>query len=297
MVANSVESPNSTKFLRPKTVRRAEIVTREFKRPFLKWAGGKFKILDAILAGLPPGNRLVEPFVGSGAVFLNAGYRENQVADANKHLIGTFLQIKTNLAETLSEAEKLFVPACNTAEAFYRLRTEFNSDAAPTARHAALFIYLNRHCFNGLCRFNRRGHFNVPFGRYRGPTIPRAEILNFHVLARATEFSTESFLVTMGNAQRGDVVYCDPPYVPLTATANFTSYSTTDFGEAEQRALAGAALELAARGVPVVISNHDNSLTRELYAKAKCRYVSVRRYISCDSTNRTEAPEVIALFD
>jgi DNA adenine methylase len=324
MVANSVESSKPKQTSRPKTVRksarsqrlessrpesassleaknksevRAEILRREFKRPFLKWAGSKFKILDAILANLPPGRCLVEPFVGSGAVFLNAGYRENRVADANKHLIGTFLQIKTNLAEVLSELDRLFVPECNTEVAFYRLRAEFNADVSLTARHAALFIYLNRHCFNGLCRFNRSGQFNVPFGRYRGPTVPKTEILNFHSFAQATEFSTESFRATMNKARRGDIVYCDPPYAPLTATANFTSYSTTDFGEADQRSLAEAALELAARGVPVVISNHDTPLTRELYAKAKCRYISVQRYISCDSTNRAEAPEVVALFD
>jgi len=270
---------------------------REFRRPFLKWAGSKFKILPDILGHLPKGNRLVEPFVGSGAVFLNAGYRQNRVADANKHLVGTFLQVKTNVTETLSEAEQLFVPECNTEEAFYRLRAEFNADATPTSRHAALFIYLNRHCFNGLCRFNRSGQFNVPFGRYRCPVVPKREILNFHALAQTTDFATESFLVTMMECQPGDVVYCDPPYAPLSATANFTSYSTTDFGEFDQRALAQAAAELAAKGIPVVISNHDTPLTRELYAKAKCSYISVQRYISCDSTNRAVAPEVVALFD
>jgi DNA adenine methylase len=268
-----------------------------FKRPFLKWAGSKFKILPEILARLPQGNRLVEPFVGSGAVFLNAGYRENRVADANRHLIGTFLQIKMNLSETLAETDLLFVPECNTEEAFYRLRAEFNADATPIPRHAALFIYLNRHCFNGLCRFNRSGHFNVPFGRYKGPVVPKKEILNFSVLAQKTEFASENFLATMAHCQRGDVVYCDPPYAPLTATANFTSYSTTDFGESDQRALADAASQLAAKGIPVVISNHDTSFTRELYAKAKCSYLSVQRYISCDSTNRAAAPEVVALFD
>jgi DNA adenine methylase len=273
------------------------VSTQEFRRPFLKWAGSKFKILPAILGNLPSGNRLVEPFVGSGAVFLNAGFPKNRVADANKHLVGTFLQIKSNLSETLSEAKRLFVPECNTEEEFYRLRAEFNSDDTQTARHAALFIYLNRHCFNGLCRFNRSGHFNVPFGRYKSPTVPEKEILNFHDFAQKTDFATENFLATMSTCEPGDVVYCDPPYAPLTATANFTSYSTNDFGEADQRALADAASELAARGIPVVISNHDTPLTRKLYAKAKCSYISVQRFISCDSSNRAAAPEVVALFD
>lgn len=271
--------------------------TREFKRPFLKWAGGKFKILPEILAALPAGNRLVEPFAGSGAVFLNAGFCENHVADANPHLIGTFLQVQTNVEATLCELERLFVPECNAKETYCRLRAEFNADATLTARHAALFIYLNRHCFNGLCRFSRRGKFNVPFGRYRRPSVPRKEILDFHAVAQTAEFSTAGFLETMGKARRGDVVYCDPPYAPLSPTANFTSYDKTDFGEGEQRALAEAAASLAARGVPVVISNHDTPLTRALYAKAKCRYISVQRFISCDGTNRAAAPEVVALFD
>lgn len=267
-----------------------------FNRPFLKWAGSKFKILPEILDSLPKGTRLIEPFVGSGSVFLNAGFSQNSVSDVNIHLIGTFLQIRDNLKEVLKETEKLFGGEFNNSESFYELREEFNSGAEQTPRHAALFIYLNRHCFNGLCRFNKKGRFNVPFGKYTSPSVPKDEIVNFNKLTQSTEFSTSGFLETMDSCKVGDVVYCDPPYAPLTLTANFTSYSSTEFGENEQRALANSAIKLAAKGIPVVISNHDTPLTRELYQSAYCRYISVKRFISCDSSNRAHAPEVIAIF-
>jgi len=251
-----------------------------FQRPFLKWAGGKFRLLGHLLATLPPGTRLVEPFVGSGAVFLNAGIAANHAADANAHLIGTFVRVQEDAEGVLAEAQRLFAPANNSADAYYRLRDEFNGDLRPTARRAALFIYLNRHCFNGLCRFNRRGAFNVPFGRYRRPGLPVEEVRAFRHVAQRTTFQTATFTATMAACRAGDVVYCDPPYVPLTATADFTGYTGIDFGEEQQRALAAAARELAGRGVPVVISNHDtrlpgNSTVERAANSFRCRASSV----------------------
>jgi DNA adenine methylase len=268
-----------------------------YRRPFLKWAGGKFKILPALLPRLGSGPRLIEPFAGSGAVFLNAPFTSFVAADDNEHLIATFLQVQADAHAVLREAETLFAPETNDATAFYALREEFNQGPVHTPRHAALFVYLNRHCFNGLCRFNRGGGFNVPFGRYRAPSLPREEILRFGAAARAVEFRRAGFLETMDRARPGDVVYCDPPYAPLTPTANFTAYSAGGFGEQEQRALAEAARRLAARGVTCVLSNHDTPLTRQLYQGARATYLSVRRFISSDAQNRAAAPEVIAVFE
>lgn len=268
----------------------------EFQRSFLKWAGGKFQILRAVLEALPAGTRLVEPFAGSGVVFLNAGFPENLVCDSNDALIDTFAAIQEHPAKFCAEAGRLFRPENNRAEAFYALRDEFNS-TPDRFRRSLLFVYLNRHCFNGLCRFNRRGRFNVPFGRYRSPQFPEREIRQFAVHAKAARFCCQDFIRTMRACAPGDVVYCDPPYVPLSKTASFTSYGTLDFSTELQASLAQEAGELARRGVPVVISNHDTELTRRLYSGAdELRSIEVQRFISCDGGNRGKARELIAIY-
>jgi len=190
------------------------------RRPFLKWAGNKYRVLPHIRLRLPPGKRLVEPFAGSGAVFLNTDYDHRQ-----------------------------------------------------SRRKAALFVYLNRHGYNGLCRYNRRGGFNVPFGRYVRPHFPEAEMLAFHAHAQRADFRVQSF------------------------EANFTSYSRDGFDLEQQRHLAELAAETAARGIPVLISNHDTPFTREAYANAaELDSFPVHRSISCNGARREAARELLALF-
>lgn len=295
---------------RPKRTRRKKDTATDFlplglqeqepqssTRPFLKWAGSKFKILAHVLRAIPSGNRLVEPFVGSGAVFLNAGFARNLAADANEHLICTFKSVQHDVSAVLNECEALFSADNNSEDAFYALRDEFNArQPSRDPRHAALFVYLNRHCFNGLCRFNRSGKFNVPFGRYTAPQVPRRELIAFAERSKQAEFRVSGFMETMAECVKGDVVYCDPPYAPLSPTSNFTSYSKDEFGEDAQRALADAARSLARKGTIVVISNHDTALTRELYAGAELTLLNVQRFISADSKNRGSAPELIATF-
>jgi DNA adenine methylase len=279
------------------TLLEGSIEPRAYVRPFLKWAGSKFRILEHVLGALPAGKRLVEPFVGSGAVFLNAGFAKNVASDANAHLIGTFRSVQHDVTAVLTECESLFQPSNNSEDAFYALRDEFNGRAASDdPRHAALFIYLNRHCFNGLCRFNRSGQFNVPFGRYSGPQIPRRELINFAERSARAEFRIAGFAETMSESAKGDVVYCDPPYAPLSPTSSFTAYSKDEFGADAQRELANEAKALAKRGIPVVISNHDTPFTRELYVDAELTLLNVQRFISADSKNRGSAPELIATF-
>lgn len=264
-------------------------------RPFLKWAGGKFRIIDRIREVLPAGDRLIEPFAGSGAVFLNTSYKRYLVADSNKDLINVFRHVCDGGEEFIDDCRTLFHPDNNAAEPFYRLRDEFNN-TADLRRKAALFIYLNRHCFNGLCRYNSRGGFNVPFGRYAGPTLPEAALRAFARHSKSAEFEVLGFLETMERAVRGDVVYCDPPYVPISETANFTDYTLEGFGPKEQELLAKKATELARRGVPVIISNHDTPFTRSAYKEASITAFGVQRFISCDATTRGKADELLAVF-
>lgn len=265
-------------------------------KPFLKWAGGKLRIVDRIKALLPPGQRLLEPFVGSGALFLNTDYTAYLLADANADLINLYQQLQQGGQPFIDYCAAFFTVANNDESTFYQLRRHFNQ-TGDSLEKAALFVYLNKHCYNGLCRYNARGEFNVPFGRYKQPYFPATEMAAFQQKAQAATFQVQDFATTMDTAQPGDVVYCDPPYAPLSATANFTSYSAAGFGAAAQQKLAEMAHQLRQRGITVIISNHDTPFTRTLYATADDhQYFGVQRHISCDGANRTKAAELLAIY-
>lgn len=265
-------------------------------KPFLKWAGGKYRLVDLIKTTLPKGNRLIEPFVGSGAVFLNTEYSASLLADSNPDLINLFQLIQKEGQRFISYCQGLFVTENNTESTFYELRGEFNF-TNDLRRKAALFVYLNRHCFNGLCRYNLKGGFNVPFGRYSKPALPEKEMFYFHEKSKHATFEVADFITTMEKAKSGDVVYCDPPYFPLSATSSFTSYSKGGFGLNEQNALADMAKKLQKRGITVVISNHDTEFTNEVYHPAKIITFNVQRFISSDTKNRNAVSELLAVFE
>lgn len=264
-------------------------------KPFLKWAGNKYQIIERVKDVLPNGNRLIEPFAGSGAVFLNTDYSRYVLADSNADLINLYQTLKKEGDSFIDYARKLFTQKNNSETAFYKLRDKFNTTQDVRVK-SALFIYLNRHGFNGLCRYNLKGEFNVPFGRYTKPYFPELEMSYFQLKARKSAFKHADFEKTMRAAKPGDVVYCDPPYVPLSMTANFTSYSKGGFGRDQQLKLARLAEELAKGGITVVISNHDTEFVHKAYAKAKIFQFDVQRFISCDGANRGKAAEVLAVF-
>jgi DNA adenine methylase len=273
-----------------------QMSTEMRNKPFLKWAGSKLRIVGRIKAVLPPGRRLVEPFVGSGALFLNTDYPEYLLADANKDLINLYRQLQDGGLEFIDYCRGYFQPEANTATIFYQRRERFNV-TGDLVEKAALFVYLNKHCYNGLCRYNASGGFNVPFGRYDNPYFPAAEMRLFWRKAQGAVFHVADFVDTMDSTVDGDVIYCDPPYVPLSSTANFTSYSSDGFGLDAQRELARAAERAAQRGIAVLISNHNTDFTRTEYALAdQIDFFSVQRHISCDGANRTKAAELLAVF-
>jgi DNA adenine methylase len=264
-------------------------------RPFLKWPGGKHRLLPRICAVLPPGQRLIEPFAGSCAVSLGTEYPRYLLADANHDIINLYLHLKRERQSFIDYCCSFFQETYNRAEIYYALRALFN-ETSDLRLKAALFVYLNRHTYNGLCRYNAQGQFNAPFGRYKLPYFPEAEMQTFIAKAKQVTFLRSDFVETMQRARRGDVVYCDPPYTPLSETANFTDYSTGGFGVEDQETLAELAEQLARRGIPVVISNHDTPFIRELYANARIEAFQVQRYISQDILNRRKAAEVLAIF-
>lgn len=264
-------------------------------RPFLKWAGGKYRLIDRIAASLPPGKRLIEPFLGSGAVFLNTQYERYLLADINPDLIHLYRTLQQERSEFIEYSRELFQPQWNRSERYYELRAEFN-EISPGIRKSALFLYLNRHGYNGLCRYNLSGGFNVPFGKYKKPYFPANEMLAFADKAKRATFICADFESVMKRARRDHVVYCDPPYVPISPTAYFTSYAKHGFSLHDQERLAFQAKRLAQRQVTVVISNHENEVTRAMYRDAKLVSFPVRRFISCNGQQRGQADELLAIF-
>ncbi|APG63763.1 hypothetical protein LPB140_09660 [Sphingorhabdus lutea] len=273
-----------------------QIVNNIGRKPFLKWAGNKHRVISHILPVLPSGERLVEPFAGSCAISLVSTYPNFLLSDTNADLIDLFINIQTDADLILKETENLFDGSNNNADAFYELREEFNS-SPNSIRKSSIFIYLNRHCFNGLCRYNKSGIFNVPFGKYTNPKCPKNEIMNFASFAKEATFYHQSFEDTFAQARPGDVFYCDPPYSPLTATSNFTSYSKNEFGEAEHVKLRDEAIRLSEQGTTVIISNHRTEETLKLYKEAKIIEFNVSRLISSKASTRNAAPELLAIFD
>lgn len=266
-------------------------------KPFLKWAGNKYQIIERIKATLPKGNRLIEPFLGSGAVFINTDYNRYLLNDINKDVINLYRTLQTEGTSFISFCKHFFVESNNNESRYYELRDEFNKTKDIRLK-SALFLYFNKHGYNGLCRYNQSGGFNVPFGRYKKPYFPEKEMLYFWEKSRNAVFTSDDFVTIMEQAEAGDVVYCDPPYVPLSSTSNFTSYSSNGFGIKEQKLLAEMAKKLAyERGVTVLISNHETEFVMEEYKPARIQSFSVQRYISCDGTNRNKVGEILALFN
>ncbi|WP_134085138.1 Dam family site-specific DNA-(adenine-N6)-methyltransferase [Thiohalophilus thiocyanatoxydans] len=266
------------------------------QRPFLKWAGNKYRILEHILPMLPEGKRLIEPFAGSAALFLNSDYDHYLLSDRNADLISLYNLLKQDGPAFIDYCAQYFVTRNNQEKRYYRLREQFNACDDPHQR-AALFIYLNRHGYNGLCRYNAGGGFNVPFGRYKRPYFPEKEMLAFHYKAQRATFRVSDFEQAMQQARRGDVIYCDPPYVPLSTSANFTTYSAGGFSLDDQQHLADLAQSCARKDIPVLISNHNTAYTRKIYRQAdKNKRFKVQRYISCNGKKRNSASEILALF-
>lgn len=264
------------------------------QRSFLKWAGGKAKIADKISAALPKARVLVEPFVGGGSVFMNTDYEHYILSDINPDLISLYRVLNyIGANQFINDLKKhLFTPEQNNQAQYLKWRDEFNT-TSDTYKKALIFVYLNRHGFNGLCRYNKSGVFNVSFGSYKAPYLPEAEIRAFESKMSRIELHCWSFMWAFEFAPADSVIYCDPPYVPLSSTASFTSYSAEGFSAADQALLAKLAM---ASTVPVVISNHDTPATRQLYQAANIQSFNVQRNISQNGENRGKAKELIAIF-
>ncbi|MTV50422.1 Dam family site-specific DNA-(adenine-N6)-methyltransferase [Heliobacillus mobilis] len=264
-------------------------------RPFMKWPGNKYQILHHILQRLPAGRRLVEPFAGSCALSLNAPFDSHLVCDINADLIHMYQSLVAQPDAFIEDVRALFCPENNQGETYYHFRNKFNETEDPYER-ALLLIYLNRHGYNGLMRFNQKGKFNVPFGRYTKPYFPEKELRAFVERLSRAEFLVLNFEDVEELVQPGDVCYMDPPYLPLSSTSNFTTYATNGFSFVQQEKLARLCERLARKGIPVLLSNHHTTEARELYSASDMQLIQVQRFISRDGNNRNKVEEVLALF-
>lgn len=267
-------------------------------RPFLKWAGGKFRLTDEINKQLPKKKQcLIEPFVGAGSVFLNSDFERYILADVNPDLINLFDTVKQDVDAYIEALRPVFFhPNANTAVYYYAKRDEFNASREIFLR-SVLFLYLNRFGFNGLCRYNSQNEFNVPFGAYRHHYFPEKELRYFAEKAKSAVFFCGDFQQTFRLADEHCVIYCDPPYAPLIQDSNFTQYAGNGFSLEQQKNLAELATQtLQERQIPVVISNHDTPFTRAIYQGAKLKRIKVQRSISQTSARRVKVNELIAVF-
>lgn len=265
-------------------------------RPFLKWAGGKYRLIDKLQSQLPEGKRLIEPFVGAGSIFLNTNYESYLLNDINSDLIALYKAVQKDIGLYLADSQEFFENSNNNKKQYYLYREKFNQSGDSYYR-SLLFLYLNRHGYNGLCRYNKSGGYNVPFGSYVKPYFPKKELLAFAEKAQRASFICGSYQDTIKQAKSGDVVYCDPPYVPLSSTARFTSYSANDFSLDHQALLAKLARNTSKKKqVSILISNHDTPLTRELYHGSELSEISVQRNISRNGTSRNKVGELMALY-
>jgi DNA adenine methylase len=269
-------------------------------KSFLKWAGNKFRVLPHLLPHIGYPNRFCEPFAGSLSVSLNVRAEEYILNDINKDLIYIYQNLTNQTDDNfIKYCEELFSPENNTKDSYLKLRSYFNQ-STNTLERARLFIYLNRHCFNGLSRYNKKGEFNVPFGKYDKPSCPSEEMMNFRMyfLQKKHSFTSLSFedSALYYGFESGDVVYFDPPYIPISETASFTDYATEGFTHQQQVELAKLCESLANRGVKVILSNHDVPVARELYKNATIYPIQVSRTISAKGSSRKKANELIAVW-
>lgn len=272
-------------------------------KPFLKWVGGKRQLMPELLKHVPaswrsnPERVYREPFIGGGAFFFElASNPETRpalavLADANLRLVRTYRAIRDDVESVIALLDEH--AACHSKEFFYATRAN-EPDNGTNAAVAAWLIYLNRTCFNGIYRVNRQGGFNVPFGDFKNPTICDAENLRACSEAlKGVALEACSFSASIDDAQPGTFVYCDPPYVPLKATSNFTSYTVDGFDDKDQMLLAEKALEARERGVHILLSNSAAPRVYELYNAFVRREVSARRAVNSVAAGRGAIKELL----
>lgn len=277
------------------------VKSRVKTRPFLKWVGGKTQLLTQLRELFPKSfESYFEPFFGGGAVFFDLAPVTGHINDINKTLMNAYVDIRDNSAKLIKilsaiESEYTSLDLEHQSEYYYDKRAEFN-ESKHSIKKTALLIFLNKTCFNGLYRENRKGEFNVPFGKHRNPTICDAD--NLRAISKVLKYvniTNYSYVDAVKDAKKGDFVYLDPPYHPLNATSSFTGYTEGDFTADDQRSLKKLFDELNNRGCYVVMSNSDTEFIRDLYKEYRQEKVWAGRAINAQGHKRGKITELVVL--
>jgi len=249
-------------------------------QPFLRWAGGKSQLIRQYSPLFPRRyNHYLEPFLGGGAIFFYLEPRRAILGDFNKDLIQCFSAVKNNVKQLI---DLLKIHREYHSKTYYEKSKEnYNTKELSEVERAAIFIYLNKTCFNGLYRVNSSGKFNVPFGKYKNPLISHeGNLLAASWLLKRSQLYCDDFSKVLDYAQKNDFVYLDPPYYPLNKTSSFTNYTSERFLEDEQKRLSEVFRELDKRGCKVMLSNSDTEFIRNLYKDYRIKIVKANRCIS-----------------
>ncbi len=262
--------------------------------PLVKWVGGKRQLMFELLKNMPPSyNRYFEPFVGGGALFFELQPANGYISDMNEELINFYNVVRKNVHELIISLKKHKL----SKEYYMNIRNIDRTDKYKTlssVEKASRFVYLNRTCFNGMYRVNSQGQFNVPFGHYKNPRILDVQnLLNCSRLLQRTEIKCADFSYILTMANKGDFVYFDPPYVPLSITSNFTSYTKDGFDIEMQFKLRDICDELDSKGVKFMLSNSDTELVKELYNKYTIIKVFATRQINANGFGRGKISEIL----
>lgn len=263
--------------------------------PILKWAGGKGQLLSQMARYFPNDyGKYFEPFLGGGAVFFHLLPKEALLSDSNPDLIQVYEAVRDD-PDGLMAALRSHRMRPVTEQYFYRVRKQDPRQLSRLER-AARMVFLNKTCFNGLYRVNSKGEFNVPFGRYRNPALyVEANIRAASSALKGVELLAVDFREACKLPRRGDFVYIDPPYQPLSKTAAFTDYTREGFGEQDQRDLAEAFRRLDRRGCKVMLSNSATPMLRDLYREFESVTLKAKRAINCKGTDRGAIDELLVM--
>lgn len=269
------------------------VLTKKSTKPFLKWVGGKTQLLDELKKYIPKNfNKYIEPFVGGGALLFDLAPQKAIINDANEELINAYIVLRDDVDGLINELSTYVY--CK--EFYYEMRAKNPKNLSEIER-AARMIYLNKTCFNGLYRVNKKGEFNVPIGRYTNPMICDEEKLrNAHLaLQNVTIECTDFIKVLLQYAKKGDLIYIDPPYHPVGKHSDFKRYTKDFFYKEDQVALKELIIELKKRGCFVIASNSHCEFILDLYKDFDIKVVNAKRYINKIAERRNNINEVIIL--
>lgn len=258
--------------------------TTQDVRPVLKWAGGKTQLLDSLLPLIPDCyERYIEPFFGGGALFFALKPEQAIISDSNPELINLYKVLANDLGALIECLE----PYENDKELFLHIRS-LDWTTLPAEEAAARTIFLNKTCFNGLYRVNKKGMFNVPFGNYKNPKIINRELLEkaSHILQNKTIICSDYSEVITKHAKKGDIVFLDPPYVPISKNSDFKRYTKNQFYEKDHIELAEIVKELGSKGCHTILTNSNAKLVHELYSGYDIQIHKTKRNINCRGKQR-----------